>query len=63
MRTNVVIDDALMREAMKTSGLKTKRAIVDAALRDFIRLQRQRDIMKLRGIGWEGDLDAMRRDD
>jgi Arc/MetJ family transcription regulator len=63
MRTNIVIDDALMREAMKVSSLKTKRAIVDAALRDHIRLQRQREIRKLRGIGWEGDLDAMRRDD
>lgn len=63
MRTNIVIDDKLMREAMKVSGLKTKRAVVDAALRDHIRLHRQRDIMKLRGIGWEGDLDAMRRDD
>lgn len=58
-----MIDDALMQEAMRASGLKTKRAVVEAALRDFIRLQRQREIMKLRGIGWEGDLDAMRRDD
>lgn len=63
MRTNIVIDDALMREAIKVSSLKTKRAIVDAALRDHIRLQRQREFRKLRGIGWEGDLDAMRRDD
>lgn len=64
MRTNIVIDEALIREAMKLSGLKTKRAVVDAALRDHIRLQRQRDIMKLRGkITWEGDLDTMRRDD
>ena len=63
MRTNIVIDDALMREAMKLAGHKTKRAAVDAALRDHIRLQRQRDFSKLRGIGWEGDLDAMRRDD
>lgn len=63
MRTNIVIDDSLMREAMKASGLKTKRATIEEALRRYVRFQRQQDIMKLRGIGWEGDLDAMRRDD
>ena len=64
MRTNIVIDDALMRDAMVASGLKTKRATIEEALRRYIRFQRQQDIMKLRGkITWEGDLDAMRRDD
>lgn len=64
MRTNIVIDDDLMREAMKASGLPTKRATVEEALRRFLRFQRQAELHKLRGkITWEGDLDAMRRDD
>lgn len=63
MRTNIVIDDSLMRAAMKASGLKTKRATVEEALRRYVRTQGQREFLKLRGIGWEGDLDAMRRDD
>ena len=62
MRTNIVIDDQLMKEAMERSGLKTKREVVDMALRTFIRLKRQEDILELRGIGWDGDLEAMRRD-
>lgn len=64
MRTNVVIDDRLMSEAMKTSGLRTKRAVIEEALRRFVQFQRQAEIRKLRGkITWERDLDAMRRDD
>lgn len=62
MRTNIVIDDQLMKEAMERSGLKTKREVVDAALRTFVRLKRQEDVLELRGIGWDGDLEAMRRD-
>ena len=62
MRTNIVIDDQLMKEAMELSGLKTKREVVEQALRTFVRLKRQEDILELRGIGWDGDLDAMRRD-
>ena len=62
MRTNIVIDDQLMKEAMELSGLKTKRQVVEQALRTFVRLKRQEDILELRGIGWDGDLDAMRRD-
>lgn len=62
MRTNIVIDDQLMKEAMERSGLKTKREVVDAALRTFVRLKRQEDVLELRGIGWDGDLEGMRRD-
>jgi Arc/MetJ family transcription regulator len=63
MRTNIEIDDQLMADALKVSGAKTKREVVQRALTDFIRLQRQGDIRKLRGkINWIGDLDAMRRD-
>ena len=61
MRTNVVIDDALMEEAMKFSGLSTKKAVIEEALRTFVRLKSQENIRNLRGkLKWEGDLDAMR---
>lgn len=62
MRTNIVIDDKLMAEAMAVSGAKSKRETVEAGLRTLVRLKRQSEILKLRGIGWEGDLEAMRRD-
>ena len=61
MRTNIVIDDALMRDAMKSSGLKTKRAVVEAGLRLLVELRDQaRAIREMKGIGWDGDLDEMR---
>ena len=49
MRTNIEIDEKLMKQAQRLSGLKTKRAVVDAALRMFVRVQRQKDILKLAG--------------
>ena len=62
MRTNIVIDDRLMAEAMAASGLKTKRDVVEEALRRMVAIKRQSEVLKLRGIGWEGDLEAMRLD-
>jgi len=63
MRTNVVIDDALMEEARRASGLKTKKETIEAALRLIIAMGRQVEIRKLRGkLQWEGDLEAMRQD-
>ena len=63
MRTNVEIDDKLMRDAMRASGRKTKRAVVDAALRLLIQTKAQADIRRLRGqIAWRGDLDESRSD-
>ena len=63
MRTNIVLDDDLVAEAMRRTGIKTKRAVVEEALRKLIRLKRQEVIRSLRGkLHWEGDLDAMRRD-
>jgi Arc/MetJ family transcription regulator len=63
MRTNIEIDDKLLAEVMKNSGAKTKREAVDASLRTARRLQQQGDaIRKLRGIGWDGDLEGMRLD-
>ncbi len=63
MRTNIEIDDNLMDEALKTTGLKTKREAVDLALRTLVRLQRQKATREFRGrLAWQGDLEAMRRD-
>ena len=61
MRTNIEIDDELLAQAMKASGLKTKRATVEEALRRLVRQYRQKKaIADMAGLGWEGDLDAMR---
>ena len=62
MRTNVVIDDELMSQAMKYTGLKTKRAVIEEALRTLIRLKSQEQVRTLRGkLRWEGDLDELRQ--
>ena len=52
MRTNIVIDDALMSEAMRLAGIDTKRAVVQAALEHFVDGYRQRDLLRLKGTGW-----------
>lgn len=63
MRTNIVIDDALMEDALRATGLSTKREAVELGLRTLVRLHRQAGIRRFRGrLAWEGDLDAMRRD-
>ena len=63
MRTNIDIDDALMTEALKASGCKTKKAAVEQGLRLLVRVRKQGLIRKLRGkLHWEGSLDEMRRD-
>ena len=63
MRTNIVIDDKLMTDALRVTGLKTKREAVELGLRTVLRLSKQADIRRLRGkLQWQGDLDAMRRD-
>jgi Arc/MetJ family transcription regulator len=60
MRTNVIIDDELMSEAMKHSGLKTKRAVIEEALRLLVRLRSQEQVRSLRGkLRWEGDLEEL----
>lgn len=64
MRTNIEIDDALMAEATQLSGLRTKRDVVHFVLNRYVRLERQREALEgLRGLGWDGDLEAMRIDD
>lgn len=61
MRTNIEIDDDVLREAQKVVGTKTKRETVDYALREIVARQKRLDFLKLRGtIAWEGNLDEMR---
>jgi len=61
MRTNIVIDDKLMSDALKATGLSTKREAVELGLKLLVRQNRQQAIRKLRGkLKWEGDLDEMR---
>jgi Arc/MetJ family transcription regulator len=61
MRTNIDIDDDLMREAMRASGAATKRAAVEQGLRMLIDVRGQRAIRRVRGkVKWTGDLDASR---
>lgn len=63
MRTNIVIDDKLMSDALRVTGLKTKREAVELGLRTLLRLSRQAAIRRFRGkLQWQGDLGAMRRD-
>ena len=63
MRTNIIIDDRLMRDALRATGLKTKREAVELGLRTLLRLSKQAEIRRLRGkVAWEGDLEDMRRD-
>ena len=61
MRTNIVLDEALVEKAQELTGIKTKRAVVDEALRMLIRLHEQAEVRQLRGqLRWEGDIDAAR---
>jgi Arc/MetJ family transcription regulator len=57
MRTNIVIDDILMKNALRATGLKTKKEAVELGLQTLIQLSRQADVRKLRGkLKWEGNL-------
>jgi len=61
MRTNIDIDDKLMNDVLKATGLKTKKDVVELGLKTLIRLNKQENIKKLRGkLQWSGDLDEMR---
>jgi Arc/MetJ family transcription regulator len=63
MRTNIVIDDKLMDDALQATGLRTKREVVELGLRTLLRLRQQEEIRQLRGkLPWKGDLEAMRTD-
>ncbi len=61
MRTNIEIDDQLVHQAMRSSGARTKRAVVEAGLRLLLKTHSQSAIRKLRGkVQWEGDLNESR---
>ncbi len=63
MRTNIVIDKKLISQALKLTGIKTKRRAVEAGLELLVKMAKQQQIRDARGkLRWEGDLDAMRRD-
>ncbi len=63
MRTNIEIDDKLMKDALRATGAKTKREAVELGLKTLVRLRAQEKARELKGkITWEGDLNAMRTD-
>ncbi|EIJ36244.1 type II toxin-antitoxin system VapB family antitoxin [Thiothrix nivea] len=63
MRTNIVIDETLMQDVLKETGIKTKREAVEQGLQLLLKLARQARIRQFRGkLQWEGDLDEMRQD-
>jgi len=63
MRTNIVVDDNLMAEALKLSNIKTKKGAVETALKLLVQIKRQEKIRKLRGkLNWESNLSEMRLD-
>jgi Arc/MetJ family transcription regulator len=63
MRTNIAIDDQLMNEAIKLTGAKTKKDVVELGLKALIGLKKQEKIKAYKGkLPWDGDLDAMRTD-
>ena len=62
MRTSIEIDDKLMQEVLRITGVRSKREAVELALRTLVQMKRQAEIRTLRGkLHWEGDLDEMRR--
>jgi Arc/MetJ family transcription regulator len=62
MRTNIEIDDGLMKQVLRLTGLRTKREAVDFALREVVARHQQLGVLKLRGrLQWEGDLEASRQ--
>ncbi len=63
MRTNIVIDDDLINEAMMLSKIKTKKAVVETGLKLLVQMKKQERLKRLRGkLKWDGDLNAMRLD-
>lgn len=61
MRTNIVIDEKLMNDALLATGLKTKKEVVELGLKTLVKLSQQKQIKELRGkLKWDGDLEVMR---
>ena len=62
MRTNIVINEELIKKVMEHTGLKTKKDAVNHALQELVRRKERQEILTLRGkLHWEGDLEQMRR--
>ncbi len=62
VRTNIVLDSKLVAAGLKATGLKTRRELVDFALRELLRHKQQKKLLQLKGnVSWEGDLDEMRK--
>jgi Arc/MetJ family transcription regulator len=61
-RTNIVLDEGLVRQGLRATGMKTRRALVQHALQELVRREKQLGFLALKGkIHWTGNLDAMRR--
>jgi len=62
MRTNIVLDNELVKKAMKYTGIRTKRELVNFALKELLDRKERKNILRLEGeLCWEGDLEEMRR--
>jgi Arc/MetJ family transcription regulator len=62
-RTNVVLDEKLVKDCIKVTGIKTQKALIDHALRELLRHEKQIEILNLKGkINWDGNLDEWRQD-
>lgn len=61
-RTNVVLDDKLVAQCQAVTGISTRRSLIDHALQELLRHERQKAVLELKGkIDWQGDLNALRR--
>ena len=61
VRTNIVLDSKLIEAGLKATGLKTRRELVDFALRELLRHKQQQKLLSLKGtVDWNGDLEEMR---
>ncbi|EIP97562.1 transcription regulator of the Arc/MetJ class [Opitutaceae bacterium TAV1] len=61
-RTNIVLDENLIRQGLKLTGIKTRKELVNHALTQLVRQEKQTGLLDLRGkVKWEGDLNAMRK--
>jgi Arc/MetJ family transcription regulator len=61
-RTNVVLDDKLVEKCQKATGIKTKKSLIDYALREVLRRENQKELLKLKGnVDWQGDLSEWRK--
>lgn len=60
-RTNIVLDEQLVGKGMRLTGIGTRKALIEHALRELVRRKEQKSILKLKGkVRWEGDLDELR---